>query len=109
MLDPKTLELLLFMEEHKKEWITRKNLLDRKIEYDPIWFGHLKELKYIDCVIHLEEQYRITPIGESAIIEHYRSLSSDRKSTFALALSVLALIVSALAFMSESGLLRLVE
>ena len=94
MLDPKTLSLLLFLQDHKNEWITKNDLIRNGFAYDPFWFGHLKELKYIDCAVHLEEQYRITPIGESAIIEHNRTKKSDMKATIAIIISILAIIIS---------------
>lgn len=94
MLDSKTLSLLLFLQGRKNEWITKSDLIRNGFAYDPFWFGHLKEMKYIDCAIHLEEQYRITPIGESAIIEHNRTKKSDMKSTIAIIISIVAIIIS---------------
>ena len=94
MLDSKTLSLLLFLQGRKNEWITKSDLIRNGFAYDPFWFGHLKELKYIDCAVHLEEQYRITPIGESAIIEHNRTKKSDMKATIAIIISIFAIIIS---------------
>lgn len=40
---------------------------------------HLEELNYIETMIHLEEQYRITPTGERALIEHEREIQREKK------------------------------
>lgn len=94
MLDSKTLSLLLFLQDHKNEWTTESDLIRNGFAYDSFWFGYLKEMKYIDCAVHLEEQYRITPIGESATIEHNRTKKSDMKSTIAIIISIVAIIIS---------------
>lgn len=101
MLDKKTLAFLNYLRSHK-DWVCRSELVENGFSYDRFWLDHLKSLNYIDCSVHLEEQYRITPVGESAIIEHNRAKRSDLKSTIAIIISVIALIISFLSYLDEA-------
>lgn len=42
--------------------------------------GTGEELNYIETMIHLEEQYRITPTGERALIEHEREIQREKRN-----------------------------
>lgn len=43
---------------------------------------HLEELNYIETMIHLEEQYRITPTGRKSFNRARREIQREKKETF---------------------------
>lgn len=101
MLDKKTLAFLNYLQSHK-DWVCRSELVENGFSSDRLWLDHLKELDYIDCSVHLEEQYRITPVGESAIIEHNRITQSDKKEARRYWITtIIALIALIKSFMPE--------
>lgn len=94
MLDPKTRRFLKVLQSEDGKWVPRSNLTSYGINVDSLNIGHLLDLNYINEIVHLEEQYRITPTGESALLEHKRAWRSDIKSAIALILSAIAILVS---------------
>lgn len=94
MLDPKTRRFLKVLQSEDGKWVPGSNLTSYGINVDSLNIGHLLDLNYINEIVHLEEQYRITPTGESALLEHKRAWRSDIKSTIALILSAIAILVS---------------
>ena len=101
MLDPKTRHFLIVLSSSKRQWISKSRLMEMGVDISVLNIKHLEALNYVEVSIHLDEQYRITPTGETALIEHNRALKSDRKATIALILSALAILISMFSLFSD--------
>lgn len=94
MLDQKTRKFLVVLSSAERQWVSKSYLEKMGIDVSILNIKHLEALNYVEASIHLDEQYRITPTGETALIEHNRALRSDRKATIAIILSALAIFIS---------------
>lgn len=83
MLDPKTRRFLKALQSEDGKWASKSSLPAYGIAVASLNIGHLLELNYINEIVHLEEQCRITPTGESALLGHKRAWRSDIKATIA--------------------------
>lgn len=101
MLDPKTRKFLVILSSSERQWVSKSRLMEMGIDISALNIKHLEALNYVEVSIHLDEQYRITPTGETALIEHNRALKSDRKATIALIFSALAILISMFSLFSN--------
>jgi len=101
MLDPKTQRFLKVLQSADGKWVPKSSLLNCGINVASLNIGHLLELAYIEEIVHLEEQYRITPTGESALLNHKRAWLSDIKATIALILSAIAILISLIGLLTS--------
>lgn len=101
MLDPKTRRFLKALQSEDGKWVSKSSLSAYGIAVASLNIGHLLELNYINEIVHLEEQCRITPTGESALLERKRAWRSDIKATIALILSAIAILISLIGLLTS--------
>lgn len=101
MLDPKTRRFLKALQSEDGKWVSKSSLSAYGIAVASLNIGHLLELNYINEIVHLEEQCRITPTGESALLEHKRAWRSDIKATIALILSAIGILISLIGLLTS--------
>lgn len=102
MLDSMTKKFLTTLMDANRKWISKSSLRASRINVDILNIEHLEELNYIETMIHLEEQYRITPTGERALIEHERELQREKKETFRYRITTLIAVIALIkSFMPE--------